>query len=210
MPNNTRGTSFLSNLIIALISAALGFGTAWYFDIGTTRQSNRLFNETQRQTAELVEHTRVLSNGFAGLADVIENEGNINQNISVIVNNLQNNINSIRTVSSSLAIKYGVDATKVQPPNTTPILINQDNVRPQEVVIPVGSYEAKYIDSENAIALKEDTTNGRMIYANFNGNWKCYVGDSRTFRNEKKKWCKATYMGIRNNYYIFSISCQDK
>ena len=74
MANNTRGNSFLNNLIIALISAALGFGIAWYFDIGTSRQNKKLFNETQKlfnetqkQTAELVTHTKILSNGFASL-----------------------------------------------------------------------------------------------------------------------------------------------
>ena len=141
---------------------------------------------------------------------MIRNEGNTNESASVIVNNLQNNVNSIRTISSYLAIKYDVDTTKPPPPGTMPVPIDQDNAHPHEVVIPVGSYEAKYIDSENAIAITEDTTNGRMIYANFNANWKCYVGDSRNFRSVKKEWCKATYMGIRNNSYIFSISCPNK
>ncbi len=182
-------------LICTVVGAGLGVLSTWSFTRGDAEkymkmyeQANLLNEQTSVQNVKIVEQTDVLKKGFSDLISAVNADENINQNLSVTINNLQNNVDIIRNIASS-----------------TPIDTSSQN--PNEVKIPVGNYAAVYMDSKSTVALKKDETDGREIYVIVNGYTRhLTVGEYHKYRNDKNIQCKLTYMGIQNSSYVFSIA----
>lgn len=195
-------SNFTRDLIVGLICVIAGAGITWYLTKGEAEENRKMYEQarklneqTEEQNKKIVEQTDILSKGFSDLVTAVKADENINPNISVTVNNMVDNVNTIRNIALSQPIVP-------KPKDTTQMS------RPREVKISVGSYVAVYIDTKNYVALKEDKTNGKKIYAMLNGRSRSfYVGDDYNFTSDRNEKCKITYMGIQDGFYIFSIAC---